>query len=162
MIKIRGTIQLTGPHGTGKSEFALQYGDLTKTCLLDDDIKGRSTYEAVNEILKQSKREFGRYVDIIEYLGGTLMTYERYEKLNRLVDGLEHFETIIIDTWSQWGNICREYAKHNPEMFRKPTKNRTGQDIYRSSNSQIMQGEISADGRELEAVLLEKLRSKCE
>lgn len=162
MIKLRGVIQVTGPHGVGKSLFALQYGDLTKTCLLDDDIKGRSTVDEVNEILARQDKEFGRYIDVIKMLENTPMSYERYKILDKLIDGLSKYETIIIDTWSQWGNICREYAKHHPEAFRKPLENRSGKLNYRSGNSQIMQGEISADGRILEEIWINKLREKCD
>ncbi len=162
MIKLRGVIQLTGPHGAGKTEFALQYGDLIKTCLLDNDIKGRATFEAIDQLLAEQEQHFGKYVDVVDYLKDTLIGHDRYQRLVNLVASLSEHETIIVDTWSDWGGACREYAKHHPEDFRKPIKNRAGQDIYRSSNSQIMQGEVSADGRILEANLINQLRGKCD
>lgn len=162
MIKLRGVIQVMGPHGTGKTEFALQAGDLTKTCLLDDDIKGRSTWQEVNEKLKSSGKKFGYYVDIIEELKGTFVFHDRYHRLKELVDKLDEFEVIIVDTWSLWSKACRDYAKFHPDEFRKAMPNRSGQPMYRSTNSQIMQGEISQDGRELEAVFINTLRAKCD
>jgi hypothetical protein len=152
---LTGIIELTGEHGTGKTTAALECGALPeKIRLYDDDVKGRAT---VRDFERQTGRKID-YIDTTAMQQQSRRDYEYYEKIKASLDAIQpgQFDVIIFDTWTKIAKACRSYAEKYPEQFKDQVKGGG----YFTGTSQMVNGQISRIGRDLEAALINSLESK--
>jgi hypothetical protein len=112
---LRGVIQVTGEHDTGKTTFALECGaPPSRILFFDDDLKGRAT---VGE-LRASGVEFGEYVDLIELAKDKneyafhAAVLERLSKVKK-----NQFDAIVWDTWTHFASTCHAFVRKHPDRF---------------------------------------------
>lgn len=114
-LLVTGIVQVTGPHDTGKTRFALECGaDPLLTAFIDDDIKGRSTVD-------QARRDgisFGFYADFVaECQGKSLL--EIHKAGLALIDTIpDNLDAIVWDTWTRYAGTFKAYVTANPGEFR--------------------------------------------
>jgi hypothetical protein len=116
-LLVTGIIQVTGPHDTGKTRFALECGAHPKhTAFIDDDIKGRNTVEQAT----RDGIEFGHYVDFVERCKGKSLL-EIHKAGMELVNSLpNNLDAIVWDTWTRFAATFKAYVTANPGEFRAP------------------------------------------
>lgn len=112
---LTGIIQVTGPHDSGKTRYALECGASPKnTAFIDDDIKGRET-------VAQAQRdgfEFGFYADFVEQCKGKSLL-EIHKAGIKLIDSLpDNLDAIVWDTWTRFAGTFKAYVTANPLEFR--------------------------------------------
>lgn len=154
MIRLTGIVELTGEHGTGKTTAAFECGaEPNKICIYDDDIKGRATVRQ----LKDQGMEVN-YVDATEMRMSCQYPHQYYTKIKQSLAQItpDQFDVVIFDTWTAVQKACREYAKTFPQEFKD--EERPG--VYFTGNSQMVNGQISRIGRDIEAQLINSLEQK--
>lgn len=116
-LLITGIVQVTGPHDTGKTRFALECGaDPAKIAFIDDDIKGRSTVEQA----RKDGTEFGFYADFVEQCKGKSLL-EIHKAGLVLVKSLpNNLDAIVWDTWTRFAGTFKAYVTANTNEFRAP------------------------------------------
>jgi len=144
-----GIILITGEHGVGKTSFALEAKDPSRTHFTDDDLKGRAT---VNQ-LRLDEIDFGRYVDFVEYTKG-MRRLEIHNAGKKLIQDIEpgQFDSIIWDTWTRFAETCHSYVQANPDEFRQPSG--------WAAMGKIRSGEEYKEARAYEARLIAELQRK--
>lgn len=112
---IRGVIQVTGEHDTGKTLFALSCGaEPKKIGFVDDDIKGRATVEQIGA------ENFGFYCDFVRSTAGMreLQTHEYgLETIERLRQ--KNLDVVVWDTWTRFARTCHPYVVRNAAKFKE-------------------------------------------
>lgn len=111
---IEGIIQVTGPHDTGKTTFALECGaEPSRILFIDDDLKGRATVEQI--------KDFGQYIDFVEKVRGKSLV-DIHKQGMEIIDSIEsdRFDAIIWDTWSRFASTFKAYVTTHPNEFRAP------------------------------------------
>ena len=145
---LKGIIQVTGPHDTGKTSFALGCGAHPKSiAFFDDDIKGRATVQDFQE----AGVEFGAYHDLVELEGRCDSMLEFHLHCKTLIESMkdQHYDAIIWDTWSRFAKTCHSYVMANLKDFRRPQE--------WSAMGKIKAGEQWQEARRYEARLLQYL-----
>ncbi len=140
-LVMKGIIQITGGHDSGKTNMALQAGATPeKTLFCDGDTKSKFLDGVV-----------GRYVDLVEGVD-IKESWQLYLMIQEMVDSIKpgDFDVVIFDPWTAVGKACRAYVEKYPKKF----KNK-----YRGTSAMIS-GQHSRFGRELEHKILSTLRNK--
>lgn len=115
---LTGVMLITGEHGVGKTRFAMESGDITKTVLIDDDLKGRSTIERMRNDLSDSQIDLLQYIDFIQ-LCDNKKPLQIHEQGLKIIDELSNkTEVIIWDTWSRFAETCAAYVRANNKLFK--------------------------------------------
>ena len=112
---IPGLFLVTGGHGVGKTSFALECGAAAdRICLVDDDLKGRSTAMQL-----QLHGEFA-YYDFVN-LTQKKRLVEIHEIGIELLDSIQpgQFDALVWDTWTRFYSTFKSYVEENPLLFRK-------------------------------------------
>lgn len=120
MAKImNGVILVTGEHGTGKTRFGVEAGDIRKTCLIDDDLKGRATVDRIKNDLQEVKIEIGKYIDFLE-ITSNKKNLEIHMAGLELIDNIQpgQFDVLVWDTWTRFASTCKAYVSAYPDKFR--------------------------------------------
>jgi hypothetical protein len=148
---LTGVMLVTGQHGVGKTRFALESGDPTKTILIDDDEKGRAEVERVKKDLAEHEIEIGRYVDFVSKTRGKKMLGIHDAGL-QIIDDIEpdKYEVLIWDTWSRFAETCATYVQTHNNEFR---------DRW-AAMGKIKGGEEYKEARYYEAELIHRLQEK--
>uniref|UniRef100_A0A6M3JPC0 Putative ATPase domain containing protein n=1 Tax=viral metagenome TaxID=1070528 RepID=A0A6M3JPC0_9ZZZZ len=110
-----GIVTVTGEHDTGKTTLGLEAGAPSRTYLLDDDVKGRSTYND----LALAGVELGRYTDLTAAgRGRTELAFHNYcmGLIRDIKDG--EFDVLMWDTWTRFQQSFHPYVKAHPSEFR--------------------------------------------
>lgn len=145
---------ITGEHGTGKTRFAMEAGNIKETVLIDDDLKGRSTVERMRNDLWESNTDLLQYIDFIERCDGKKPLQIHQEGL-RIIDEISDKTSILIwDTWSRFAESCRFFVMGNSSAFRDSDQ--------WAAQGKIKGGEMNKVARLYEAELIAKLSRKAE
>lgn len=112
---IKGVIQVTGEHDTGKTLFALSCGaEPKKIGFIDDDIKGRATVEQIGV------DKFGFYCDFVRStIGLRELQIHEYglETIERMRQ--KDLDVVIWDTWTRFARTCHPYVVRNAPKFKE-------------------------------------------
>ena len=113
---LKGVIQVTGEHDSGKTTFALEAGASPDRILFfDDDLKGRATIDDLEEMGVL----FGRYVDLTSIAVGK-NEYDFHMAVINILKEIKpgDYDLIVWDTWTHFAASCYDYVMKNPNEFR--------------------------------------------
>lgn len=154
---LRGVIEITGDHDTGKTLAMLQtVKNFSSTVFVDDDIKGEGT---VRQLYDQGV-EFADYIDLSKErkkLRGTptadeLLQQVVFPLMERITE--KHHDVIIFDTWRIVYQAARGHVERNQSKYSNVV-------TWRGTN-QIIQGLISKVARMIERDFINKLKESCD
>jgi archaellum biogenesis ATPase FlaH len=154
---LRGVIEITGEHDTGKTIAMLQtVKNFSSTVFVDDDIKGDAT---VKQMIDNSV-EFADYIDLSKERAKLNNTPTADEILDKVVFPLmeritaKHHDVIIFDTWRIIYQSARGHVERNQHKYSSVVK--------WQGSSQIIQGLISKVARMIERDFINKLKENCD
>ena len=148
---LTGVILVTGEHGTGKTRFSLEAGDLTRTCLVDDDLKGRGTVNGIKRDLQEFDKQIGEYIDFIELCQGK-KRIDVHQIGLEIIDSIPagKYDVLVWDTWTRFAETCATYVQNNNHLFRDKW----------AAMGKIKAGEEFKEARNYEANLIARLQKK--
>lgn len=155
---LRGVIEITGDHDTGKTLAMLQtVKDFSSFLFIDDDIKGDGT---VKQMAERGEFPEENYIDLSKERKKLRPAPTPDELLNDIVFPLmqriteKHYDVIAFDTWRIVYQAARGHVERNQGKYASVV-------TWRGTN-QIIQGLISKVGRMIERDFVSKLKENCD
>lgn len=155
---LRGVVEITGEHDTGKTLAMLQtVKNFSSTLFVDDDIKGDGT---VRQMADRGEFPEENYIDLSKERAKLRGVPTADEILNEIVFPLmerlteRRHDVIIFDTWRIVYQSARGHVERNQPKYANVVQ-------WRGS-SQIIQGLISKVARMIERDFIGRLKESCD
>lgn len=155
---LRGVIEITGEHDTGKTLAMLQtVKDFSSTLFVDDDIKGDGT---VKQMADRGEFPEENYIDLSKERAKLRNVPTSDEILKEIVFPLmeriteKHHDVIVFDTWRIVYQAARGHVERNQSKYSNVVTWR--------GNNPIIQGLISKVARMIERDFINKLKESCD